>query len=709
MSGYQAYLWRPWIDHSENPFSGLVVTVPADSGALILPALALIVTIAGDAAWAIGAYALHQYRSSNTPQTGLFRMLQVALRNSGSSIGSALEIVQTGHAWGGRVRGARRRAYQLAVWPVSIKVLFIIAGVFVGRVTIAAYKANNILLVPTNCGLESFIPSNLSVAAFQSNVKHANDTRQSRSYVNQCYNSPNGTLGCVSLPVQRLPHTTRTNVKCPFGDLCWPNSESAVALFTPKLDSHTHLGINAAPDDRVEFQMTTQCSVITVKNLTAIVPDPNSNGNSSFFQVNIGLIDGTSLNYTWFYPSILWIQSVGYTTRAYLHYSKTNGTIAGWQPIPQLRFPDGDTTAIFIAQNSVMYQKPVFDPVFSANGTYTYSGDADESAVWYQPDHYFSTLACVERMDLCNPRNGVCSAPLGANNLTPLMNTSYFGFSGIQLATAQRVVLAWTNSHIYDVVSGQSGEALAANSLLTHLWSPGLPDNQWQIEVNGWFETSLANMQHRIVEFPTNTWAPDSTSTDNYIGVIAAKDWHDGPGSNEGMMELCHRQLVRSSGEYQSFHVAGIIIIAVVSGALIMTSWTLDCCISKRKDRRDIEAPKFHKRLAYIADGKMQLMRMALKPAGYDNGWEREMKYIPARRALDRHAEQDISAPSVRDDAVTISRAPRLDYGALEIEKTAYKAPEEGNVTVIQAEVSDSSRSTESFITGQDQSRRLRE
>ena len=320
MSGYQIYLWKPWINHSANLAEGLTITVPASTGVLIVSALAVLVSLAGGAAWMITSYALHQVRTQNSPQDGMFRMLQVMLRNPESSASSVMSIVQTGHVWSGKVNSAKIRAYCLALWPFVISVGFIIASVFVGRVTVAAYKANVVLLRPTNCGLEVVQDASDLVTRgtvnYQWSAKHSNDTRQSRAYGDQCYGSANGTLGCSIFAVQRLPYSIRTNAVCPFDDLCRLGRESAVELDTGLLDSHTHLGINARPKDRVRFRRTATCSVLPrLGPFTNVTEDPQTNGSTWRFEVDLGSIgprQNPLLNFTLLYNEITSIQSISY-------------------------------------------------------------------------------------------------------------------------------------------------------------------------------------------------------------------------------------------------------------------------------------------------------------------------------------------------------------------------------------------------------------
>jgi hypothetical protein len=53
-------------------------------------------------------------------------------------------------------------------------------------------------------------------------------------------------------------------------------------------------------------------------------------------------------------------------------------------------------------------------------------------------------------------------------------------------------------------MENQGPGALWANNLVALNSSPGLPDNQWHIEVLGWFQTNLAKLQAYMVEFASS-------------------------------------------------------------------------------------------------------------------------------------------------------------------------------------------------------------
>lgn len=313
MASHEAYLWRPWINHSRDVVTGLTVTVPASTGVLIVAALAVLVRMAGSAAWTIVSYALHQARTSAQEKDVLHKIGQVQLRNAGTPAGSAWEIIKSGYSCSGEVRRPMFRAYGLAIWPLVINAAFVVASIFVAKVTVASHRENSILLRRGNCGFEGIGYSRAGgeVRAMdpQWTAKHTNDTRQSRAYVDNCYDSPDGTFGCSQLPEQRLPFNSTTDAPCPFGDLCRELRSSAVQFDTGELSSHTHLGINAKQSDRLGFRMLTTCDVLSIKDkYLNVTTDPGTNfGTTRSVEVKLGPIGDPRepvVNYTLFYNTV---------------------------------------------------------------------------------------------------------------------------------------------------------------------------------------------------------------------------------------------------------------------------------------------------------------------------------------------------------------------------------------------------------------------
>lgn len=318
MDDNNVYLNRPWINHSTNSFSGWTITVKAATGAIIVSALAILVRIAGESLWNIIAFTLHQTRATPNLETALFRQIQVILRNPTTSITSALELMKTGSTWHGKVDRARRKAFGLAFWPLTVFISFTIAGILVAKVTIPAYETSQILLRPTDCGL---LNDNLNSTDYmlQLSNKEVQDARKSRTYAAECYGDNSNALGCLSLPRQQLPYTVDLNFTSARNAGNMSAVPSVVTLDTGYLNSHYDLGINAKESDRIYFQFQTSCSVLNyekdVEPYIELEPDKYAHELYPLKQLFFGgtAASGSVSKYTWQYETVRMVRDYEYS------------------------------------------------------------------------------------------------------------------------------------------------------------------------------------------------------------------------------------------------------------------------------------------------------------------------------------------------------------------------------------------------------------
>lgn len=351
----------------------------------------------------------------------------------------------------------------------------------------------------------------------------------------------------------------------------------------------------------------------------------------------------------------------GWTTRPATPFDPT------WEPIPELYQENADVSVIFMTSNNVLYRAPVLDPWFSANGSDTIVAADGES--WIESDRWFGAMACIDQTRICTSLSEDTCTPL--SGYLPLMqggvlfevsNESVevpdwplvYDMTDTQTAIALRVMVATLG--IADVVFSV-GDLLASDISTRAGYSSALPENQWQIEAAMWFQTALAHVQYKIVDFPNNEWFNQTANDNRSANFVKYKS--DDKGYYPSLWKLCDQQLVRSTTLYQSFSMAAIIIITVVSATLLILSKTLALCVMDRKDRKAEGAPKYHKNAAYVADGKFQLLRMALKPAGYDQ-WADEAEEYPYRRPRgssnsESHEQEDIRPATLENSVAIIS------------------------------------------------------
>jgi len=276
----------------------------------------------------------------------------------------------------------------------------------------------------------------------------------------------------------------------------------------------------------------------------------------------------------------------------------------------------------FLSQNAVTYLSPVYDLFFSANGmrNKTLGGQT-----LFLPDAYVNVMVCAEQYVVCNPSTSSCTAPGGWEHLSDgILNKNTPGFNAAQISTAWRILMALVDSNMYSSVEGADAGALWAKNLVTMNISPGLPDNQWQIEVLGWFQTILARVQAYMIDYASSTAGLSSfgTSESLYNNRLTFGDESDESDESDAMLpSQCESQLVRTAGDVQNFNFAGVMIIACISVFLVV----LDCALGSIVKFVTRYLPfRSVAETARQADDNLHLLRTALKSSDEDggrNGW----------------------------------------------------------------------------------------
>jgi len=293
-----------------------------------------------------------------------------------------------------------------------------------------------------------------------------------------------------------------------------------------------------------------------------------------------------------------------------------------WQPVSQLNRSDADVSIIFLAQNTAAYTTPVNDPFFSAHSQHTYPMGGYNGTI-YSSDHPVTALGCVDQHQICNPNypgfNGDsigCTPLTFANALFDDAQT--IGFSDYQLAVANRFLQYLTFSGaIGDAIYFRGASALRANELQVALTSPGLPDNQWVIEVSNWFALLLVQLQAYVVEYAVGP------SHLGHLGTVLKFNF-----SSE--KTVCDSQMVHSVDGYQNFSVLGVSLIIALGAVIIITGFVIDKVVGWFQIR--IKKGGYG-RLSWQLDDKLQLQRMAYEGAGWGQ-WRNCNKSVPIKEGV---------------------------------------------------------------------------
>jgi hypothetical protein len=282
--------------------------------------------------------------------------------------------------------------------------------------------------------------------------------------------------------------------------------------------------------------------------------------------------------------------------------------------------PDGDTTLLFFTANSVYYVNQILDPFFLA----IYADQAlipsvSSDQTYFLPYYPVNVMGCLDQYTIINPINNRSTQLVSQSGLIEAIQS--LDLSLTQYVTAQRLIHSFSYSNTYSSTFGFGANALKASDQVLNFKCLNLPFNQWQKEVEGWFETSLVKIQAYTVEYASNIAD---------LGIYSNISYPGSNGSTENIWKhQCDNQKIRNTGGYQTFSVLGIVIIGVVGLfiffiAKVGLKWSKFVKGIRRKHNRnateDSKKPKSTGALMYAADGKFQLQRMALEEAGYCTG-----------------------------------------------------------------------------------------
>jgi hypothetical protein len=307
-----------------------------------------------------------------------------------------------------------------------------------------------------------------------------------------------------------------------------------------------------------------------------------------------------------------------------------------------------------LAANSVSYVHRNADPFFGAQFGYNYTYGLDNTPAYaFIPNNYVTALGCIDQFQICNPNEvglvgeGILCTPLGAIDALPDASLK-IGLDIIQYSTVETIVISLRASNMYYSVTGRGSSALKAQSTVFTLAQVApLPDNQWQIELDGWFAISLASLQQYLYEK-----AVGPTGITEVGGIINMPTGAPGRA-------ICQRQMIRNVSGYQNFSTLGVAIILILGCTMVVLGLVIDIVvglIQKFLFRRNFA------RLSWISDGYLQLQRLAYEGAGYDH-WQGCSDDVPV--AVDGRDEKrhlgglDIGNPEhaqlVRSPAYTAS------------------------------------------------------
>lgn len=234
--------------------------------------------------------------------------------------------------------------------------------------------------------------------------------------------------------------------------------------------------------------------------------------------------------------------------------------------------------------------------------------------VYYASDNLVSVMGCIDQTQIRDPTTNNTTVLSGLQSLAG--QVSNIGLNLAQVATASRFIIPSEQNLMFNSVNGLQTAALKAQDSLFITLSSGLPDDQWQIELRGWFDTALARVQSSMVDFVSK----DIAGFAQYANLTV---W----AGTTNVEAMCDNQKILAIGNYQSFSMMGVEIIAILGTFIIGLSFLLEKIVGffQKKGKRK------YKQVLWNSDEILQQQKRALSRIG-ENEWEEKDGDVPVTK-----------------------------------------------------------------------------
>jgi hypothetical protein len=613
-----------WIDWTMGQWLGATITLSSKDGALLLAFIAAFITVVSSRLWRIISFMLHQIHATNTAHDGLHFQRQHTLRNVASPAAAANTILLQLWYW----RHTKRVVWRTLPWAIIALLyiaVFVFLAIFSSRVSSSASSSR--LVLPDKCGVwEPRRDLSMEDRVQLTIEKTAYDITHAVGNTRSCYSNSSTSLRCDAFPVPMLDSEAKP-VACPFGDdICFDGK--AYEVKTMRIDSQSHLGINARPEDRILYDRQLTCAPLITKGYGRYAND--TDGKPEYIEYFYGPQPNDTLgnltDYTYRFPLIRGKAEVSYQVNI---WESRRGQTLPWQPIEALSRTGVDTFIIFVEQNSVLHWKPNKDPVFGANRPNT-----NDTGAAYMADRSVSPIACFQQHKFCTPSGDYCSTWGGRYDMLNLTTwEGILGFTPAQIVTAARISFASLTTSVYESINSRSSRCLRAQDRMDWLFQMPLPDDQWELEVLSWAQEGLASLQAAVVEYaagPTIAlegghmqpmWRDKIPS--NYTSVQAAV--------NRAWKDMCHSQIVRDTQGTLNFSLLGVVLIFGLGILITIVSFVVEPLTAWIQTRLNIGVARA---AAWQRDDGLQTLRLLFE-SHRRGAWRGSANLIPVTVSAD--------------------------------------------------------------------------
>jgi hypothetical protein len=226
-------------------------------------------------------------------------------------------------------------------------------------------------------------------------------------------------------------------------------------------------------------------------------------------------------------------------------------------------------------RNRGMYSNAVYDPVFKST-----THRKDSTAEFFTADLNTGVIGCTEQYQFCNGR-AKCSSPSALYSITSDFASQQLGYNLVQMAAFDTFIRMAYTMRIFSIqFMIDENVLLAKDSLYGFMGlATGLPERQWQIEVENLHNISMAGLQQAVIAHaaPRNPQFGQGANATRYWDWIVRE-------TSPAQLAVCQNQKIRSQ-DYYSFSVLGLTLL-FVAGVSVITLGLLAPCIANHRRRK---------------------------------------------------------------------------------------------------------------------------
>ncbi|KAK8086641.1 hypothetical protein PG994_001615 [Apiospora phragmitis] len=611
-SSGQVYL-GVWTNWSLGPAAGASLTMTREQGNLLIAFTALFVPFVASRFWRIFAILFHQCYSTPHPRDTIHHQRQVVLRNATSPESGLISFLRLLWAW----RGQRPwlRVLPIALFALLSIVAFTVAGGFSSKIA----TTGEVLLKGDSCRASYLLVSTNMTEVNLSRSHASTFINNMASYAQQCYSkqSSGQILECAKFVTRTIPTATMDyNASCPFKSGICRRDNSNIRFDTGHLDSNRVFGLNLGEDSSLTFRYVLQCAPLATEGRSETITVSNQNFTTYNYGPHLSARNDTqSRNFTHLVPDIETqyspiklglVKTINFLL-TYRSFSMFQGSFnpreSDFKPDPDLIRRDGDVSLAFLSGNGVYLFSRTDDDWYKATvNTATLSSASNPDQALYRPEEAASPLGCVQQFQYCrDPTKGQCGS---------LLIWTYFNL--MPIATSLKGVI--------DTLGPTS---LAPQTFLQQGMLSRIQENQWQLDVERWWQIVLAGFQATFV---------NTAQGSGLFGTVKPENEHD--------WEFCRNQKIRSA-EHASFSILGLALTYSAGAIIIIISFIIAPILGllQKYDR--------YNKYAYLeweGDTAIQLHRVAQDELGHGH-WSRCDETIPITQPDDLLAPLDLSDP----------------------------------------------------------------